>query len=386
MIRSFFKWMWVILLFASVTTAWAKIERINGPKCNNRAVVVQGTSSDFVIQGEWVDHAMDNSSVSGTGVSISITERRNGFQNNGLPSVRFRITANNNAATGNRTVTLRYPLGQDTFTLRVLQRANVTSESLPTFTQPFQNNVDVGLSGVGLSNVTQVSAVIKRDSFTPLLDAGGQDASGVTVSAQVNPQTNNNSRADVRLNFSQRLTRATVEITLTSINSCSGLRGAPVRHTVTLTAPTGGPNYVKDHLFDRNNRSYRLGDVVTVTVRLDRPVPNPILSQVKNRNKIVAKRITGKLQPAGETVYWTVIPSNSVKQAGASATPYDANARNNRITIPPGQQTAVITFQVDRCTAAGERNTVKFVTWKPDPNDDSFPNRKETSFTINCQQ
>jgi len=61
---------------------------------------------------------------------------------------------------------------------------------------------------------------------------------------QADTSTDTDTQVLVRLNFSPRLTKATVEITLSSSNLCSGLHPSGARYTLTLTAPAAGPNYV----------------------------------------------------------------------------------------------------------------------------------------------
>lgn len=67
-------------------------------------------------------------SVSGTGVSASIVER--------LPmSLGVRVTVNQNTPIGERTVTVTYPMGSDTFRIRVTQNPRIThfTSQLPTY-------------------------------------------------------------------------------------------------------------------------------------------------------------------------------------------------------------------------------------------------------------
>jgi hypothetical protein len=68
----------------------------------------------------------------------------------------------------------------------------------------------------------------------------------------------------------------------------------------------------------------------------------------------------------------------------SDGTTYNPTARFNQITIPAGQQSYAVTFQIASCPGAAT-NAAKFVTWKPDVNNDTSPNRKETAFTILCR-
>ncbi len=369
---------------------YAKIDRIDGPKCSGTATMTQGEGSNYIIEGHGVDLST-GISVSGSGVSGTIKTRWNGAQNQQrvgrmVGAIEIRLQASTNAATGTRTVYINYPLGRDNFSLRIIGKGIISGASVPTFSAPFQSNVDIKLTGTGLSKVTPTSYGVYfriiKDAYHPLLDSGGQEISGVSVTGLVNTATNTNYNVDVRLNFSHRLTRVTLMIYLRSSDNCSGLNPSGANYTVTLTAPVGGPNYVKDHLFDRTSRSYRIGEVVGITIRLDRAVPMPPIARVDPRSRT---RQTQQTSLPAEVVYWAVVPSNAVQQAGASGTPYNPVARYNQISIPAGQQSKAITFQISRCTAGGTSNTMKFVTWKPNPNNDLAPNRKETSFTVSCR-
>jgi hypothetical protein len=194
----------------------------------------------------------------------------------------------------------------------------------------------------------------------------------------VNTATNTDTQVPVRLTFAAdlpRLTKATVVIALSGSSTCSGL---PASYTLTLNAPQRGPNYVASHKFDRS--SYSIGDPVTITIRLDRPVSG--ISGTAKRPSLTAVRE----KPATETVYWAVIPTDAIQQGGASAAPFDPAARYNQITISEGQQTKTISFLVTKCPGGQKTQTIKFITWKPDPNSDSALNRKESSFTVNCQR
>ncbi|RMD91478.1 MAG: hypothetical protein D6813_07595 [Calditrichaeota bacterium] len=377
-----------------VVPGLAKIDKIDAPKCNGRPSIVQGEEVEFLITGEWVDHANNQSRVSGNGISLTVVERKAAGKNSTL---KIRLRASNNARTGNRTVTLRYVFGRDTFRLRVIRRPRIDRVVVPTLNAPFQS-VDITFEGIGIRDITHVTAEGKNNSFDPSLDAGGQPT-GFTVTPILNRQTNTSNRATVRLNFNKRLSHATVEVGIFSHHGCSGLRGGNVssgsvtiapnfsiarrglKRTVTLNAPATGPNFVRSHNFDRNNRTYNVGDVVTVTVELLKPVPNPQgLVRVTKKKK---RRVT--LRP-GQAVYWALLPADAFSQAGPTGTAYNANAFRNRIIIQPGQQVGIINFRVDQCPGSGERNTVKLITFTPDRNDNQVPNRKETSFTILCQQ
>lgn len=372
-------------LLVAASDLWATINQIDGPKCNGVAAVRQGMSQNFYIQGVGVD-LTTGLSVGGSGVTATIVRRWTGAQNQAdggnilWGKIQIKITASSSAAVGNHTVTIKYLVGEDKFTIRVIRKASITGASVPTFSQPFQSNVDVRLTGTGLSNANQRASIrIIRDAYHPLLDSGSEEVQDtVTVTGAVNTSTNTDTQADVRLNFSERLTKATISIGLSPLSNCSGLPGG---YTLTLTAPLGGPNYVKSHKFDY--QTYAIGQAATVEIKLDRPVSTSGVPITRPQQPL--RKPSTQRQALGETVYWAVIPSNAVQYGGASAAPYDPNARYNQITIPFGKQVKAVSFIISPCTSGTGNINRTFVTWKPNSSDDSAPNRKQTAFTVRCR-
>jgi len=386
--------LWAVLfsLLAPASRLWATVERIDGKKCDGVAAVIQGGTQTFTIQGVGVDLAT-GLSVSNPSLSAVIERRWNGAQNQAdggniaWGKLQVRVTAGANAPAGNHTVTIRYPIGQDSFSLKVISLARITGATVPSFTQPFSGTFDVVLTGAGLAGARVSSVQFKRDAYTPLLDSSGQELPSLSigyvyVTGTVDTANNTDAQVPVRLTFAAslpRLTKATVVIALSGSGSCSGL---PASYALNLSAPMAGPNYVASHTFDRS--SYTIGDPVTITIRLDRAVAAAAIRPTPTGVQAAPSGIQAK--PAGETVYWAVIPSGAIQQGGASATPFDPAARYNKITISEGQQVKVISFLVTKCPGGQITQTIKFITWKPDPNNDSAPSRKETSFTVNCQR
>ena len=384
-------WAGLFFLLAPASRLWATVERIDGRKCDGVAAVIQGGTQTFTIQGVGVDFAT-GLSVSNPSLSAVIERRWNGAQNQAdggniaWGKLQVKVTAGANTPAGNHTVTIKYPIGQDSFALRVIGLARITGATVPSFTQPFSGTVDVVLTGTGLAGARVSSVQFKRDAYTPLLDSSGQElpplSNYVYITGTVDTANNTDTQVPVRLTFAAtlpRLTKATVVIALSGSGSCSGL---PASYTLNLSAPMSGPNYVASHTFDRS--SYTIGDPVTITIRLDRAAGATDGRRPPLGIQAAPSREQAKL--AGETVYWAVIPSGAILQGGASATPFDPAARYNQITISEGQQVKVISFLVTKCPGGQTTQTIKFITWKPDPNNDTAPNRKESSFTVNCQR
>jgi hypothetical protein len=269
---------------------------------------------------------------------------------------------------------------------------------LKTIDGTFKDNVVVSLSGENdISSIKGLSAIIVDEGFNHPLDENGNQTSNIIVTDEI--LTNNSTSATVRLNFSKTLSQASVRLRIWGNPNvaCSGLRPYKENELIHFVDLKGKPvteNYVLDHVFDRNDRTYKVGDVVTVTIKLAKPVPS-LLELAGNAPTQATSSGSPAYQQVGNTttnatstarkVFWALLPSDSFKQAGPSGTAYDPNAHHNEITFAHGAQTKTITFVVDKCSGGGTNASVKLVTWKPDPYNDTTPNRKETTFTINCQ-
>lgn len=396
-----------LLIFALLALAGLKPNSLGAQGGNIQDVIMEKCGDDRVLyQGETFDvcyatgfgiATATSVAVSGSGVSAEITER--------LPLVRptpptgrirIKFTANRDAALGNRTVTVSGgTFGSGTFTIRIKPRARIPGPTLETINGTFKDNVVVGFSGENdISNIKFLSARVVDEGFNHPLDENGNQTSNVTVTDEI--ITNTSTTATVRLNFSKTLSQASVRLRIWGNPNvaCSGLRPFSENELIHIVDLKGKPvteNYVQEHIFDRNDLTYRIGDVVTVTIKLAKPAPSLLESSVGVATQPASS--TGA-QQGGNTstnstntarkVYWALLPGDSFEQSGPAGTPYNPNAHHNEITFAQGAQTKTITFVVDQC-AGGNSASVKLVTWKPDPYNDAAPNRKETTFTIKCQ-
>jgi hypothetical protein len=120
-----------VLAFAASVTAFATIDSIASDFCRNpecTATVVQPVArgigsatrtSTMTIKGPTAGIAV-GLSVSGSGVTAA-------FGNRTLTSIDIRFTVPGSAALGIRTVTINYPIGSDTFTIRVIRGGSITN-------------------------------------------------------------------------------------------------------------------------------------------------------------------------------------------------------------------------------------------------------------------
>lgn len=373
------------------------IQEVIMEKCGNDRVLYQGETFDVCYATGFGITTATNVAVSGSGVSAQITESTPLVKQ--VPPtgrIRIKFTADRNAATGNRTVTVSGgTFGSGTFTIRIKPPARIPGPTLKTIDGTFKDNVVVALSGENdISKIKGLSAIIVDEGFNHPLDENGNQTSNIIVTDEI--LTNTSASATVRLNFSKTLSQASVRLRIWGDPNvaCSGLRPYKENeliHIVDLKGNSVTENYVQDQIFDRNDRTYKVGDVVTVTIKLAKPVPS-LLELSGNVATQPISSSTPAYQQAGTTstnaarkVFWALLPSDSFEQAGPSGTAYDPNAHHNEITFTQGAQTKTITFVVKKCAGGGNNASVKLVTWKPDPFNDATPNRKETAFTINCQ-
>lgn len=138
---------------------------------NETIPVAQGRDRTFRVSGGGTDLA-SKIEVSGSGIAdCPITGRKGGFGS----YIEFRCTVQSNATANVRTVTIKYPLGEDTFRIEVMKVGTVskieyepdltvantsfgtigssTSNRLPTNNLPRNQEITLVITGTKLSNV-----------------------------------------------------------------------------------------------------------------------------------------------------------------------------------------------------------------------------------------
>jgi hypothetical protein len=350
----------IVGVFVHAGSIYAGIN-VSGNYCNTNIAVHQGREDQTVTVTGLNGLQVKEASVSGSGVFATV-------MNKTLTSVKIQFKAYGNAATGNRTVTIKSQLGSDTFTITVIQKASISGATLPTFTGPYQS-ANITLQGSGLTGLDAVNVEVQQTPNTPVLDSAGQPiAQAVTGTAVVN--TSSASHAGLTVNFFKggqpvQLTEARVKLILRAnqYNFCSGFHGqqsGKLEYTVTLTAPLG-PNYVQSITFPYGS-SFNVGSLATIQIDLQRPASSS--------------------SQGGEIVYWKPVPTNAFEQS-PGGTPYNPNALNS-ITIPNGNTFAQITIKVKLCPGRAATNTVKIQTWRINTNTTQPPEFKEAQFIVNC--
>ncbi len=379
--------LFVVITFVLIPAdhLWAAISKVSGaPICNGAPCLTPGKAGTYYVEGPGVD-LTTGLAVSNAALTATIQRKWNGAENaasGGNPlygKLQIYISASASAPGGNHIVYINYNLGlKDNLTVKVVT-ASITGYSAPTFSAPVVTTT-VRLTGTGLGYaLTNATVDIIKDATHPLLNAFGMDTQNAGTLGNVEASTNTDTQADVKVNFQQALTKVTLKITLASTNPCSGLsRQGGASFTLSLTAPKSPIlGSVIRHTYDKPVASYKVGDIVNVTVLLDSPVCLPTKTFDTSLTKIPTCHTPG-------TLYWYVSPSTTaIQQAGS--TPYNPASTLNQITVPGGQQTAVISFKIVRCHTGGQQfNSLWFITRKPDPNNMNAPNHLPTNFSYSC--
>lgn len=348
----------VMIMLLLGKTAYASIDRIEGlPSCNGVKVVYASAIPKIAeVFGNGVDFA-NQVTISGSGVSVALLGKKNGAENQlrgkgFIGSAQIQFIANTSAAAGNRTVTIKYPNGQqDTFTVKVIKQASFTNATAPAPAGPFQE-VEVTCDGSGLLDATLTASVT---SFT----GGSGGSMNVT---NVNRITNTDTRVVYRLTLSQTASQATLELKLVNNAGCSPLNAftSGLKRNLTITAPAG-TNFVTSITFPFG-RKFKVGDVAKVRVTLEHAVTTP----------------------AGDVVYWQLEPATAFTQASGGSN-YNPSLMN-WVTIPQGSNLADLSFQIASCPSSCEDCTVYIKTWRVNTASTQAPYFKQAPFNVICQQ
>lgn len=361
----------ILALFFTVA-GLAEIKNIYGVRfCNGVPMAVQGQTVTLSIYGPWVDHASNQSGVSGSGVTITrFYGRKAGFS----PAVKLDIQVGENAAPGNRVVTLRYPLGEDSFTLKVVAKPLIDRVTKPTFSRPFKNDVVIDLRGSGLRNVKVVPGI--RTDQVKIRNAIGREISSARITS-VEEISNTDTIIKLRLGFDKELTQVHLAFEFKNDNGCGGVFSTAVlggtnvpNKSVTLTAPTR-PNFVKEISFPAGN-VFQVGRSATFKVVLERP------AAALTRPTIPGGTLPS--DPAGEVIYWKLQPVDAFKSGSTRYNP----SGFNRLVIENGQQSAQIKVRVKKRPGNGKLGTAKasILTWRINRNSNKPPEFKSEEFTI----
>lgn len=155
----------VFVLLAS-NSAWAIIDkvefrRLTFPAGNVVRMPQSCSDCELKVTGFGVDFANRIEVSSSSGIDVSgITEKKGG---NGS-FIKFKLTIEDDAAASERTVTIKYPLGQDTFKIRVIRVGTISKIEYkrPTTTSPrgigdFARSVSTNVENLSNLRATPIS-------------------------------------------------------------------------------------------------------------------------------------------------------------------------------------------------------------------------------------
>lgn len=334
-------------------------------KCGTKNIVYAGRSMKGRFKGTWADW-IGSVTVSGSGVTASVSNNVADWDNS---TIDVLFNASSTAAGGERTVTAVRGLFSNTFKLTVIPKPSLTGVSTPSFQDNFQT-ADITLKGSNLNGANKASAKARVDSLNPVATYAGetiQVVNGMVIPAQIVSINSEHTEAVVRLVFPQKLTKVSVDVSLTSDGSdeCSpfgaGVGSGPpptVTRTAVLSAITPTGPFVQS--IESINTS--LGSVAEFTITLNRSVPRSTATMV---------------------IYWKMIPSNIFGQVSGDVS-YDGSGTLNRTTFNSGESIKRIKLSVLALPpGATQSGGVAYMeTWIGNTNSQEAPYYFKKGFTV----
>jgi len=390
----------VLALVTGVSTLQAAPKKIIGyAECDGRPSVRQGSSDGGTVFGDWYEN-ISSVSVSGSGVSVSIGQRKNGAQN-GLDghgmvgSIDLTFSASASAAPGNRTVTLRWSDGgTQTFTMKVLGVARVTSVDVPTLALGF-TSVRVTLRGENLANPNSVTTTFAGNDFEPVVTAGGAPNPGISERIV----SSSNTTVVVELLFAAPMEQAPVNFRLAG-QFCTGYV-PQLTHRVILKAAQPSSPFITRITMPTQPGGVNIGSVATFEITLNKPAPAGLqLAAVggagsstgtgsatspriqppnidPRRIQDIARRIQG-----GTVIHWR-LASPEIASAVPGDVSYNPGAVLNQMTVPAGEQIKRFNLKIERMpSSAGRTASVVLQTWIGNTNKFTAPEYFEFRFNV----
>ncbi len=388
-----------LLLLTGVMTALAAPTKITGyAMCDGAVSVRQGGSDSGSVFGDWYEN-ISSVSVSGSGVSVRIGQKRNGLQNsmggNGMiGSIDLTFTASAGAATGNRTVTLRWSDGgTQTFTLRVLGVARITSVDVPALQLGF-TRVTITLRGENLANPTTVATQYNGNDFEPIVTAGG--ASVPSISERI--VSSSNTSVAVELLFAAPMEQAPIIVRLNG-PFCSGYVPSATQRVVLKSAQPSNP-FITRITMPTQPSGVQIGSVATFEITLNKPAPRGLqlatggatsgtgggsssIPQIRPNIDPSRLRDLSRISQGGTTIFWR-LASPEIASAVPGDVSYSSGAVLNQMVVPGGEQLKRFNLKIERMpTGANNRNaSVVLQTWIGNTNKFTAPEYFEFRFTV----
>lgn len=360
---------------AAATASVAEIAFNTSTKCGTTNIVYAGRTMKGQFKGDWADWIKSASVSVGRMVVTATLSRPVGNWSNSTMDVVLSATTDasfeiEQVERHSLTIVVEPPFQakfEKTFILDVYPPPVLFGSSAPTYAS-FQT-IQVKLKGVHLLGANKVAATIKVDGSNPLKSYAYeplQVSNGSSVPVSMVGTPTSLGEVEVQLRFPQRMTKASVNIGLTSDGSidCSpfgsgpGTGAAPtVSRLVALTSTYPEGSFIK--AIDVANA--RLNRVADITITLGEPV-----------------RRSGAM-----FVYWKMGQSTVFRGIPGEVS-YDPNAGFNRTTMDAGETTKHIKLEVISLPpgATDLGGTAAIYTWIGNNTTSNPPYFFQKAFTI----
>lgn len=387
-----------MILLAGAFTANGAPKKVSGyAKCDGAPSVRQGSSDSGTVFGDWYEN-IRSVSVSGSGVSVRIGQKRNGLQNsmdgNGMVgSIALTFSATSGAAPGNRTVTLRWSDGgSQTFTMKVLGLARVSSIDVPQLQLGF-TRVTVTLRGENLSDPNSVDARYSGNNFEPVVTAGGAAVPGISERIV----SSSNTAVVVELLFAAPMEQAPVNIRLLGLFCTGYLPGVDPR--VVLKAAQPSNPFITRITMPTQPNGVQIGSIATFEVTLNKPAPRGLqlasggaasgtgggggIPPIQPRIDPDQLRNLRRIAAGGTTIFWR-LASPEIASAVPGDVSYSSTALLNQMTVPGGEQIKRFNLKIEKMPTGGSNRTASVVlqTWIGNTNKFTAPEYFEFRFTV----
>lgn len=400
---------WVILV-VFIGVVWeagvaGDVLGTRGKKCYPTSYSDNGTIS---VYADGID-AIDRATTQANGVTVTIVEKLNGWQNNsgdfaGKSKVVLKIKTDD-ASPGEKNINLIddpfQPVNPGhlwTFKITIVGDVQVSSVDIPTPADPF-SDITVTLNGSGLQQaVDPAQGSIVVDNLVPLVTVGGN----ATVSS-VRVLSSSSSSLKAKIFFSALVQDATVELKFRSSNDCVplGVQGGYFEKKVRVKS-ANIRNYVESITFP-NGSAFNLNSIATIHINLLFPapvgatassglrtIPTPNLpSNLRRPGVTISPELLSRLGTNvidNSRVWFKIVPA-TVAASVPNGTPINATGFNE-VRANAGENIIPLTFKVADCLGGqpGQSNSVKIQTWMHSTNTNLPPRFVEQTFSVRCVQ
>ncbi|MEW6510737.1 MAG: hypothetical protein AB1428_07220 [Bacteroidota bacterium] len=384
----------VVALFLAQSAAAGTILGITG-MTSYPVSYSTSSSSTISVYGDWIE-TIGSATTTSPGVSVGITAKYNGLQNQTEPfKGRGKVAlwiVTNNATPGNKTIKLSGGIfGDATFTITVQPLPTVTNVNVPTPAEPFKEII-VTFTGTGLQDAADpASGTIVQDNLIPLVTVGGN----VMVSS-VRVLNSTNTSLQAKVFFNGFVQDATVELRFRTTSKNVPLINGLKRRVQAKSSNI--KNYVKSITFP-NGMTFDKNSIATINLNLLFPAPGGVGGTAASAPTTTARVRSGATVPpalaesiqrlaanalANSRVYFKLVPANAF-EAVPNGTPFNPNGFSE-VRANSGDDIIPLSFKVIDCLGGrpGQSNVVKIQTWMHSTNTSLAPNFIEATFNVRC--